>query len=63
VILGRNPALFVGLFVAAVNCLVLLGILSWTAEQIAAVDALAVAFIAVLANQATTGSLLGRDTR
>jgi hypothetical protein len=57
VILGRNPALFVGLVAALLDVLVIVFGLSLTADGLAAINALAAIVIAILANSATPGAL------
>lgn len=50
--LGRNPALWLALVAAALNAGVLVFGLNLTVEQLAALNALAAAFVGVVANEA-----------
>lgn len=63
-ILGRNPALWLGLVAAVLNAAVLFG-LHLTAEQVAALNAVAFAFVAVIANEAdpTTAGTFALTTK
>lgn len=50
-ILGRSPALWLSLVTAALNVIVSLGIVSFTADQLAVLNAFAIAVIGVIANE------------
>jgi multisubunit Na+/H+ antiporter MnhF subunit len=52
-IFGRPPALILGLLAAVVNVAILVFKIPITLDQLAALDALAVAVIAIVANSAT----------
>ncbi len=55
-ILGRNPALWLGLVAAALNVLVLVVGIHLDAQQLAALNAFAAAIIGVLANETANGT-------
>lgn len=63
-ILGRNPALWLGLVGAVLNALVLFG-LHLSAEQVAALNAVAFAVVGVIANEAdpTTAGTFAATTQ
>lgn len=50
-IFGRSPALWLALVAAALNVVVSLSIVSFSAEQLAVLNAFAVAVIGVIANE------------
>ena len=52
-ILGRNPALFLGLVAALLNVLVIVFGVSLTADGLASINALAAVVIAIVANSQT----------
>ncbi len=58
-ILGRPAALWASLAAAAINVVVFVGGVNWTGEQVAILNAFALAVIGVLANVAVTGTFLG----
>jgi len=57
VILGRNPALFLGLVAALLNVIVIVFGVPLTDLQIGAINALAAVVIAILANANTPGAV------
>lgn len=59
-LLGRSPALWIGLFQAAVNTAVVVFGITWDATQVAVLNAFGVSLLALLANREATGTLLGR---
>lgn len=59
-ILGRPAALWAGLVAAAINVAVFVLGVDLTVDQIAILNAFALSVIALLANQAATGSFIGR---
>ena len=56
-ILGRNPALFLGLVAALLNVIVIVFGVPLTDLQIGAINALAAVVIAILANATTPGAV------
>lgn len=56
-ILGRNPALFLGLVAALLNVIVIVFGVPLTDLQIGAINALAAVVIAILANANTPGAV------
>jgi hypothetical protein len=58
-ILGRSPALTLGLIVAGINVAVIVAGVPLTGEQVAVLNAFGAAVVAVVANVGATGSLLG----
>ena len=56
-ILGRNPALFLGLVAALLDVLVIVFGVALSAEGLAAINALAAIVIAIVANSQTPGAV------
>ncbi len=50
-ILGRNPALFLGLIQAALNVAVLVLGISLTVDQVVALNGLGIALVSIVANE------------
>lgn len=51
VVLGRSPALWLAIVTAALNCAVVVLGVQLTAEQLAAINALAIAVLGIVANE------------
>lgn len=64
-ILGRNPALWLGLVAAILNTLVVVLNIQLTAEQLVSLNALAFAVVAVVANESdpTTAGTFALTTK
>jgi len=59
-ILNREPALFAGAVAALLNVLILLNVLSWSSDQVAAVNAFVAALLALLVRSRVTPTLGGQ---
>lgn len=62
-ILGRSTSLWIGLFAAAINVVTIVFRVPLTGEQVATLNAFALALVGVLGNVSATGTAFGRGWR